>query len=169
MEPFFDILRNNHTKELEAFLKKHKIDKDIFYILNHPLTFEFVDVFFTFLKECKINEKSMPFLDFNFNFANAEQTVVPFSENNLEMFFHGLNTNESFIKYELDTASRAYTVSLKPEQRMAMDSLASKEFILNYTLLYPYYFLASNNEFAASKPVVREVQKDIEWTVASAG
>jgi len=169
IRPFFEIFRNNHAKEFESFLKKHKVDEDIFYILNHPLTFEFVDVFFTFLKECKINEKSMPFLDFNFNFANADQTVVPFSESNMEMFFDDLNSDDSFIKYELDLSAKTYRVSVKPEQRVAIDSLASKEFILNYSLLYPYYFLTSNKELATTKPIVREVQKDTEWTVAYAG
>ena len=73
LRPLYDFLVTNHTKAIEDFLKDNKIGKEIFYILNHPITTDLALHFFDFLENNKINAKSVSLLELNFNHSLGRQ------------------------------------------------------------------------------------------------
>ncbi len=170
IKPFFDILSNNHSKEFNNFLRSNSIDIGIFYITNHPLTFEFADLFFTFLKERKIDVKTMPFLDFNMD-SNDFESLDNFSGlKSVEQLFLELDhDSSSFIKYKLNTEEQFYTASLNKKLLSSTNTLANKDFILNYNVLYPYYLLKSNKDAERSLPKMNEGPNALEWKISYAG
>jgi DNA-binding XRE family transcriptional regulator len=169
IRPIFDFLMKGHQKVLEAFLKKHKIGIEVFYILNHPLPFSFADAFFSFLQENKINEKSVALLDLSFASAYGAQAESVLKSHSPEMFFDVLNKEkDALMKYKINADAKQYTVSLNKKNLSMVDTLATKDLVLNYNLLYPYHFLKSTKQCKNAAPIITEVKKDMEWQISYA-
>lgn len=169
IRPIFDLVIKNHSKAFEAFLKKHKISIEIFYILNHPLTFNFAEAFFAFLKENKINEKSIALLNLNFNSSFGAQANNLLTASSSVMFFNILNQDkDAFVKYKLDSSLDSYTVSMSKKKLLLIDSMASKDIVLNYNLLYPYHFLKATKQCQVTPPTIIEIKPNAEWKISYA-
>lgn len=167
IRPIFDFLLKNHWKAFEIFLKDQKISIEIFYILNHPLTYDFAEAFFIFLQENKINEKSVALLNLNFNSAYGGHSSGLLKSNSPEMFFDVLNKEkDALVKYKLNSSSNVYTVSINKKNQSLLELLTAKELVLNYNLLYPYHFLKSTNQCKIAPPVIAEIKKNQEWKIS---
>jgi DNA-binding XRE family transcriptional regulator len=169
IRPIFDYILKNHLKAFEVFLKKNKIGIEVFYILNHPLTVDFAETFFSFLQEVKINEKSLVLLNLNFDASYGALTTNPLKENSPAMIFEALNNEkQSLVKYKLEEELNQYTVSLNKKSQGQLDTFSAKNIVLNYNLLYPYHFLKSTKQCKASSPVITEIKKNTEWQISYA-
>jgi DNA-binding XRE family transcriptional regulator len=169
IRPIIDFLLKNHAKAFEAFLKKHKIGSEVFYILNHPLPLDFAEAFFVFLQENKINEKSIALLNLNFGSSYGEQSSSLLNSNSPEIFFEALDKEkDALVKYKLNASNNSYTVSLSKKKAALLDSISSKSLMIDYNLLYPYHFLKSTKQCMITAPVITEVKKNVEWQVSYA-
>ena len=165
IRPLYDFLLKNHSKSLADFFKENKINREIFYILNHPLTTEFVDTFFTFLDENKINSKSLSLMDLSFNAAFGRQ-----KDNLGAMDFKNLfnlinDESDNILDYEISDKNGEYFINLKKKSLSLMKSLKKSDFIMNYDMLYPYYALKSTNSLKSATPQITEIKKDQRWQV----
>jgi DNA-binding XRE family transcriptional regulator len=166
IRPLFDFVLKNHSKALEEFLKENKINKEIFYILNHPLTSEFVDSFFAFLEENKINAKSVALLDLNFDSALGRQMENLRSIDSSADIISILNNDgDSLLEYEVSNNKGEYFINLKKEDTDSLKALKESDFVMNYNILYPYHFMKSAKNLKVSSPVISEVKKDQRWQV----
>lgn len=169
IRPIFDFLIKNHSQVFEEFLKKFKIDIGVFYILNHPLTFNFADAFFSFLLEHKINEKSVALLKLSFNCTYNIESDSLLKSHSPELFFDVLNKeSNALVRYKINESLKSYTVSLNKKNQALLDSMATKDLVLNYSLLYPYHFLKSTRQCKTSPPIITEVKKNLEWQITYA-
>lgn len=168
IRPIFDLVIKTHSKTFEIFLKKHKISIEIFYILNHPLTLNFIEVFFAFLQEIKINEKSIALLSLNFNSSYGALSNTLLNANSPEIFFNILNQEkDALFKYKLNSSLHSYAVSVSKNNLLPTDTLAM-DLAMNYILLYPYHFLKSTKQCKITPPVITEIKKNLEWKIAYA-
>jgi len=169
IRPIFDFIVKNHMKAFEVFLKEKKISIEIFYILNHPLTFDFAGDFFSFLQENKINEKSVALLNLSFNLAHRGLSDSLLKSNSPEMLFDVLNKEtDDLVKYKFDSSSNVYTATLSKKNQSIVDSLAAKDLLMSYNILYPYYFLKSTKQCKVTPPVITEIKKNLEWQISYA-
>lgn len=169
IRPIFDYLIKNQLKAFEAFLSKNKINIEVFYILNHPLTLEFINTFFSFLEEHKINEKSLTLLDFNFNSSMGAQSGKLLNAKDPDLFFSILgNEQHSLLKYKFTPTDHSYLVSLSKKNQSLISEIPSKEMIMNYHILYPYYFLKSTKQCKNSAPQIINLKKNSEWQISYA-
>ncbi len=166
LRPLYDFLVKNHSKTFETFLKDNKIGKEIFYILNHPITTEFADKFFSFLEENKINAKSVALLDLSFEHALGRQIKELSDSSNI---FSVINEdNDTFLDYELSDTKGEYFINLKKKNLPFVKSLEKSDLVMNYNLLYPYHVMKSTKAIKGSTPVIHEVKKDQRWQVTYA-
>lgn len=164
IRPLFDFVLKNHSKSLETFLKENKISQEIFYILNHPLSSDFVDTFFSFLDENKINAKSIALLDLSFDSALGRQMDSLRSDS--ENLFSILNDDiDSVFHYEVGENKGEYFINMKDSEADLYKSLKRSDFIMNYNILYPYHFLKSSKGLPISNPIISELKKDTRWQV----
>jgi DNA-binding XRE family transcriptional regulator len=166
IRPLFDFLIKNHAKTFEIFLKDNKINKDIFYILNHPITMELANKFFSFLEENKINAKSVALLDLNFDNSLGRQAKDLLDSSRI---FSMINEdNDSFLDYELSDNKGEYYINLKSDDLHLIESLEKSDLFMNYNLLYPYHVMKSTKSIKISNPMIHEVKKDQRWQVTYA-
>lgn len=159
IRPLFDFLMKNHTKNFEAYLKAKGINKEIFYILNHPLTKELVETFFLFFEAIKINEKSLSLLDLSFSNSLGRQMKELTSAESHEEIIKIINTDlDLLVSYESSTKKGEYFINIK-------DSAALAGLVLNYELLYPYHIIKSLKGVSTTPPKITEVKKDQRWQV----
>lgn len=168
IRPLFDFLMSHHTKTFESFLKDNKISKEIFYILNHPLTADFIDTFFSFLNEHKINEKSVSLLNLNFEHSLGREKEELASSASSSEIFSILNRNSDTVAYEADGKNSEYFINLNKKGQQLISPLENSELIMNYNLLYPYHVLKSTKNIKGSTPHIHEVKKDQRWKVTYA-
>lgn len=166
LRPLFDFLKENHTKTFENFLKDNKIGKEIFYILNHPITTEFAEKFFLFLEENKINAKSVAMLDLNFDHALGRQ--MKDLSDSTKIFSIINNDSDTFLDYELSDNKGEYFINLKKKNQPVLKSLEKSDLVMNYNLLYPYHVMKAAKAISGSTPVIHEVKKDQRWQVTYA-
>jgi DNA-binding XRE family transcriptional regulator len=165
IRPLFDFVSKNHSKAFDDFLKTNKISKEIFYILNHPLSTGFIDSFFSFLDENKISSKSISLMDLNFDSALGRQIEDLRSSDSTKELFTILNNDLSdMFKYEVGDKKGEYFISLKEDDAI-LQQLNKSEFIVNYNVLYPYHYLKSAKNIKISTPVINELVKDHRWQV----
>lgn len=169
IRPIFDFVVKGHLKEFEVFLKKFKISIEVFYILNHPITVDFVAALFSFLQEIKVNEKSLSLLDLNFDTSYGSHFDSFVKENSPESFFDLLSREKNtFVKYKLNSSTGFYIASLNKINLALVDTLSAKDLIVNYILTYPYHFLKSIKQCKITPPVVTEIKKNREWKISFA-
>lgn len=169
IRPLFDFITKNHSKSFDAFLKENKIAKEIFYILNHPVTTEMADKFFSFLEENKINAKSVALLDLNFDYALGRQMKdISSSENSVELFNIINNNVDNSLEYEFSGVKGEYFINLKNITESSLKSVVQSELIMNYNFLYPYHIMKSVKNFKTKTPKIQEVKKDSRWHVTYA-
>lgn len=165
IRPLYDFLMKNHSKAFEGFLKDNKIGKEIFYILNHPLTTEFADTFFSFLEDNKINAKSVALLDLNFENSLGRQMKDLVASEGINDVFSILNQEEDCIlEYEFGNKGE-YFINLKKKNLPFVKSLEKTELVMNYSFLYPYHVMKSTKNIKLSAPQIHEVKKDQRWQV----
>ncbi|MBC7428937.1 MAG: helix-turn-helix transcriptional regulator [Bacteriovorax sp.] len=166
LRPLYDFLAKNHAKTFETFLKDNKIGKEIFFILNHPITTEFADKFFSFLEELKINEKSVALLDLNFEHSLGRQMKELSDSSNI---FNVINEDsDTFLDYELSDNKGEYFINLKKKNLPFIKSLEKSDLVMNYNLLYPYHVMKSIKTIKGVTPVIHELKKDQRWQVTYA-
>jgi DNA-binding XRE family transcriptional regulator/esterase/lipase len=169
IRPLFDFLMKSHTKNFEAFLKEKGISKEIFYILNHPLTTEFADTFFSFLEDNKINEKSVALLDLNFEHSLGRQMKDLASSDSSEALFNIINSDsDHLLDYEFSGTKGEYFINLKKKNLGFLKTLEKSDLIMNYGMLYPYHILKSTKGMKMVAPKIQEVKKDQRWQVVYA-
>jgi DNA-binding XRE family transcriptional regulator len=169
IRPLVDFLLKSHLKAFDVFLKDNKISKEVFYILNHPLTFDFAESFFVFLKENKINEKSISLINFNFDSSLGGEYEALIKSKSIDSIFELLSKDTaSLVKYKLDTAHNSYHVILNKKNLSLIDQLTAKELIINYNSLYPYHLLKSTDLCKVNPPVIKEIKKNNEWQICYA-
>lgn len=169
IRPLYDFLMLNHAKHFENFLKDFKISKEIFYILNHPLTSEFIDTFFSFLNEHKINAKSVSLLNLNFEHSlGREQQELASSGSSNDIFSILNRDGDSILDYEFDGKNGEYFINLNKKGHQLIKPLENSELIMNYNLLYPFHVLKSIKNIKGPTPHIHEVKKDQRWKVTYA-
>ena len=166
LRPLYDYLVKNHSKTFETFLKDNKIGKEIFFILNHPITTDLADKFFSFLEENKINAKSVSLLNLNFEHSLGRQMKDLSDTTNI---FNIINEDsETFLNYEMSDKKGEYFINLKKKNLLFLKSLEKSDLLMNYNLLYPYYVMKSIKTIKGSTPVIIELKKDQRWQVTFA-
>lgn len=169
LRPLFDFLIKNHNKTFEAFLKQKGIAKEIFYILNHPITTELADTFFSFLEDNKINAKSVALLDLNFDHALGRQMKQLASTESAGDLFTIINNDEdSILEYEYTGTKGEYFVNLKKKNLPFVKSLEKSDLVMNYSFLYPYHVMKSTKSIKGNGPAIHEIKKDQRWQVTYA-
>lgn len=169
IRPLYDFLIGNHSKAFENFLIDNKISKEIFYILNHPLTSEFIDTFFSFLNENKINEKSFSLLNLNFDHSlGREKQELSSMESSSDIFSILNRTNQNIIAYEYDGKTGEYFINLNKKGQQLISPLLNSDLILSYNFLYPFHVLKSTKNIKGTVPQILEVKKDQRWKVSYA-
>lgn len=78
--PIFEHIEKNNA--IEDFFKFHKIQPEIFTIKNHPLPKDFVEAFFSYLKEIKISDEALSYIVPGFN---KEAVLNPKQQVNLKV------------------------------------------------------------------------------------
>nr|BDT28421.1 helix-turn-helix domain-containing protein [Bacteriovorax sp. HI3] len=165
IRPLYDFLMKNHSKSFESFLKDNKISKEIFFILNHPLTTEFADTFFSFLEENKINAKSVALLDLNFEHALGRQMKDLMALDSSDGIFSIINNdNDNILEYEFGNKGE-YFINLKKKNLPYVKSLEKSDLVMNYNFLYPYHIMKATKNVKVSAPQITEVKKDQRWQV----
>jgi DNA-binding XRE family transcriptional regulator len=165
IRPLFDFVLKNHSKTFETFLKNNKISPEIFYVLNHPLSGSFVDLFFTFLDENKINAKSLSLLDLNFDSALGRQMEKLRAVDSSENIFSILNNQEnSLFEYEFSEKKGEYFITIAKDEYSSLKNLSKSDFVINYNILYPYHFLKSAKNLKVGAPVITELDNN-RWQV----
>ena len=165
IRPLYDFLMKNHSKSFEAFLKDNKISKEIFFILNHPLTTELADTFFSFLEENKINAKSVALLDLNFEHALGRQMKDLMAVDSSDGIFSIINDdNDNILEYEFGNKGE-YFINLKKKNLPHVKSLEKSDLVMNYNFLYPYHIMKATKNMKVSAPQITEVKKDQRWQV----
>jgi len=163
LRPLYDLLENKHAFQLKWFLKENKISPEIFYILNHPVTFEFADSFFSLLEKCKINIKSIPILDLGFS------TTITSTQKNINLIGNEISfiqqLNPYFFDYKINKLKSTYSVETRMEFKDIFGSLDNRELILQYGLLYPYHFLKYKNKASTSVANLKQDRKSSLWEV----
>lgn len=170
IRPIVDILIKKHSKVFETYLKENKIGVEIFYILNHPLSTDFVDSFFTFLDQNKITAKSLSYLDLHFesSLGRIKDSLVS-SSHRPEDFFNILNSNgDALARYNFKGKEGEYYFNINPELNKKVQELENKDFIINFDILYPYNVMKSTKIFEVGTPEIVVTQKDSEWKVVYA-
>jgi DNA-binding XRE family transcriptional regulator len=169
VRPLFDYLQTKNTKVLDRFLEDQSVSSEIFYILNHPLTSGFVDTFFSYLDESKINAKSIALMDLDFhNSLGRNIEEINNSQNNLELYkILNSNTHDLF-DYESSKNKNEYFVSLNKKNANLFKGLEKCSFILNYNLLYPFHAIKSLKGAGASSPEIFEMKEDQRWRIVYA-
>jgi DNA-binding XRE family transcriptional regulator len=166
IRPLYDFLMLNHAKPFENFLKENKISKELFYILNHPLTSEFVDTFFSFLNENKINAKSVSLLNLNFEHSlGREKHELASFDSSTDIFSILNKSNENILAYEFDGTNGEYFINLNKKGQQLIHALENSELIMNYNFLYPFHVLKSTKNIKGATPHIHEVKKDQRWKV----
>jgi DNA-binding XRE family transcriptional regulator len=166
IRPLFDFFMKNHTKNFEVFLKSKGINKEIFYVLNHPLTQELVDTFFTFLIENKINEKSLALMDLSFENSLGRQMKDLNATNSPQEFLNIINSdNDELFEYEFSEIKGEYFINSKKNTAGLSKSLINSGMILNYVLLYPYHIIKSIKDTKMLIPKINEIKKEQRWQV----
>lgn len=169
LRPLYDFLVKNHSKTFEAFLKQSGISKEIFYILNHPITTELADTFFSFLEDNKINAKSVALLDLSFDHALGRQMKQLASIESAEDLFTIINNDEdSILEYEFTGTKGEYFVNLKKKNLPFVKSLEKSDLVMNYSFLYPYHVMKSTKSIKGNGPAIHEIKKDQRWQVTYA-
>lgn len=169
IRPLYDFLINNHSKAFDIFLKNNKIGKEIFYILNHPLTSEFIDTFFSFLNENKINAKSVSLLNLNFEHSlGREKEELASTESSRDIFSIINRSKENVIAYEFDGKNGEYFINLNKKGQLLISPLENSDLIMNYNFLYPFHILKSTKNIKSAIPHIQEVKKDQRWKVTYA-
>jgi DNA-binding XRE family transcriptional regulator len=169
IRPIVDFIVKNHQKAFDVFLKDNKIGKEVFYILNHPLTFDFAESFFSFLRDNKISEKSISLLNLNFDSSLGGSLESILRSNSTDSIFEFLNNEkDSLVKYKLNSSDNSYNVSINKKNSALIEQLSAKDLLVNYNLLFPYHFLKSTELCKSSPPVITEIKKNSEWQVSYA-
>jgi DNA-binding XRE family transcriptional regulator len=169
IRPLYDFLIKNHSKSFEVFLKQNGISKEIFYILNHPITIELADTFFSFLADNKINAKSLALLDLSFDHALGRQMKQLASSESAGDLFSIINNDEySILEYEFTGTKGEYFINLKKKNLSYLKSLEKSDLVMNYNLLYPFHVMKSTKSIKGTSPVIHEIKKDQRWQVTFA-
>ncbi|MGZ7068732.1 MAG: hypothetical protein ACXVHT_10540, partial [Methanobacterium sp.] len=166
IRPLFDYLQTKNTKTLARFLEDQSVNSEIFYILNHPLTTGFVDSFFSYLDESKMNVKSFVLMDLDFhNCLGRNIEEINNSQNNL-YFYNVLNSSsQDFFEYESSKNKNEYFVNLNKKNATILKELEKSKFILSYNLMYPFHAIKSLKASSASAPQVHELKEDQRWRI----
>ena len=169
IRPLFDYLQTKNSKVLEAFLKEQSVSIELFFILNHPLPADFVDTFFTYLDDNKINAKSFIHMDLDFNQSLGRNIDELKSSKSNESFYANLNTNslDSF-NYEISNNKNEYLVHLNKKDSAKYKNLEKSDFILDYNLLYPYHVIKSLNIANTTLPIIHEIKENQTWRIVYA-
>ena len=169
IRPLYDFLMKNHSKTFEVFLKAKGINKEIFYILNHPLTAELANTFFSFMEENKINEKSVALLDLNFDYSLGRQMKDLAASETLDSVISIINHEaDQILEYEFTGVKGEYYINLKNPGKTSIESMSNSNLIMNYSFLYPYHIMKSTKGVKMNAPKIHEVKKDQRWQVVYA-
>lgn len=169
IRPIIDFLKANHSKTFDRFLTKNKIAPELFCILNHPLTLELIDIFFSYLSEIKINEKSFGLMDLNFTSSlHGNITNNPVASSAEEAFEFLNDQDDLFSEYFLKEKNDEYIVRLDKEMTSKVKKFSNCNLILNYNLLYPYHYLKTIKKIKVKNPIIKETKKGHEWLVTYA-
>ena len=170
IRPLYDYLRTKNKKSLKKFLTENKVKEEIFTILNHPLTQDFVEKFFYCLDEKKLNAKSMALMDFDFNYSLGLEREKIISSKVDEDFYNIINeSSDDFFTYQLGKNSNEYIVSISKKNLSKLDSNSEDNIYLGYSLLYPFLMMNSMKSMKLSSPKISELKDGASWSVSYAG
>jgi DNA-binding XRE family transcriptional regulator len=167
IRPLFDYLESNNSKVLARFLEEQSVSVELFYIYNHPLTTDFVESFFSYLDESKMNAKSFALMDLGFQNSLGRQFEELTSSQNEKNFYELLNSNsQDFVEYEYSDEKNEYFVNISAKNISRIKNLNNSEFILNYNLLYPFHVLKSLKVANTSLPKIHEIKENHRWRIS---
>lgn len=149
IRPLYEYLKNNYYKDFKIFLKDNKIREEVFYILNHPVSAEFADVFFNFLVKMKMNKRTLQMieLDYGATYGDGLRELLELSSGDV---IKKLNLENSFLSYK--PAQDSYVAEIKKNNKDTIENLDNSELIIYYNVIYPYRFLKRNKkEFSVEK------------------
>lgn len=167
IRPIFDYLFANNQKLLNKFLEKNSIAIELFYILNHPLNDEIVNLLFDFLDSHKFNSQFMNTVDFSFESTLGGVTNELQEKVSSSNFFSDMLTVEGdFFVYENSSLKNQYFVSLLKKDFGKIKKLNSFDSILNYNLLFPYRAVkAIKGSENFGIPMIVQIKENQRWRV----
>lgn len=169
IRPLFDFLLKNHTKLFESFLKNKGISKEIFYILNHPVTPDFAHTFFSFLEELKMNEKAVASMDLCFDHSLGREMKDLSDSVKQEDIFTIVNRElDQVLEYEFSPGKGEYFINLKKKGIADVEAIPTSNLLMNYSFLYPYHIMKSTKGLKMAHPKIQEIKKDQRWQVTYA-
>jgi DNA-binding XRE family transcriptional regulator len=170
IRPVYDYLKTKNKKTLKKFLLDNKVKEEIFTILNHPLTQDFVDEFFLCLDDKKLNAKSFALLDFDFNHSFGMEKEKMVSTKVDDGFFKIINeSTDDFFSYQIGKSTNEYIVSVSKKNLSKLKSNSEDDIYLGYNLLYPYLAMKSMKSMKISAPKINELKDGASWSVTYAG
>jgi hypothetical protein len=170
IRPVYDYLKTKDKKSLKKFLSENKVKEEIFTILNHPLTKEFVEEFFLCLDDTKLNAKSFALLDFDFNHSFGVEKEKIISNKIDDGFYQTINDSvDDFFSYQVGKNANEYIVSINKKNLAKMKSKTEDDLYLGYNLLYPFLAMKSLKSMKISAPKICELKDGASWSVTYAG
>jgi DNA-binding XRE family transcriptional regulator len=170
IRPVFDYLKTKNKKTLKKFLTENKVKEEIFTILNHPLTQEFVDEFFLCLDDKKLNAKSVALLDFDFNHSFGLEKESLLTTKIDDGFYKIINNSaDDFFSYQIGKSSSEYIVSVSKKNLSKLKSNSEDDLYLGYNLLYPFLAMKSMKSMNISAPKISALKDGTSWSVSYAG
>ena len=166
IRPLYDFLLLKNKKNMSTLFKDLKVQGEIFSILNHPLTLDFLNTFFLFLDKNKINSKSFTLLNFNFS-ASLGREFDDLVNSALESEFYKILNQSSIdlFTYEAGALTNEYLIKLKNTDFFNLLSKEVTQSFIDYNLLYPYHVLKSIKGLKVASPKINEVKPNLCWKV----
>lgn len=165
IRPFFDYLKEVDQRPLEKFLKKEKVEIEIFAVLNHPLGFDFLDRFLFYLSTSDVVTEAFPIIALNFNIAFGQHLEQFKSSANLFETFNSFYQQEfTLVQFEKSSQALEYFANINQEQFSKLTNSKKNEFFFKYLLLFPYY-LEKSLKGIIHHPEIEKISESAKWKI----
>ena len=153
IRPLYEYLQKKQLMPLETFLKEKKIRPEIFSILNHPISLEFIEDFFTFVSSCKIPLDAPGALSFDFydTFLGCEDKF----RNEIDSIYESWSEVAEPFDIQINSKSGHYRFSLKKRVHSEISKLRNSLQLTKYLASIPYWELKYLGKTNSSAPVMK--------------
>ena len=164
IRPLYDYIYSNHKKKLVIFLKEKNIHPEIFQILNHPISANFVDDFFSLIVSCKISHENLNSLELDFTFSSYNSVrIKDFRElpDALE-FFKGILGG---VDFNLDVESAYYDCIFSDKFLIEISKMKNIKTLKAYYVWYPFLFLKFAGFHSLPLPCFVDREESKDWPI----
>lgn len=153
IRPLYDYLYKKQLAGLEGYLKESRIKPEIFSILNHPISLEFVEDFFKLVSGCKIPFDAPGVLSFDFHdtFLGREDRF----RNEIDSIYESWAEVAEPFNIQINSKSGHYRFSLKKRVHSEISKLNNSLQLTKYLASIPYWELKYLGKTNSSAPVIK--------------